>query len=188
MSRTARSLFAATVMPAVMWAWLGTGMQTAHAQQVNRVHEQSSRQTTMGQVATGQAATARGAMQLDDTDMLLGQMWGLDQQEMARARVLRYGPRGAFSVENMSPVEMLGIHARNEGERRKYAEAFARTLHEDVERSLAWEREVHAAMLRIYGREAVVDFSRLAKTPASVGAADVAGVPRSQIIEQRADR
>jgi hypothetical protein len=172
----------------VMAVGLCSSLPAAHAQQVNRVHEQSSRQAAMGQMATGQVATARGAMQLDDTDMLLGQMWGLDQQEMSRARVLRYGPRGAFSVENMSPVEMLGIHARNEGERRKYAEAFARTLHEDVERSLAWEREVHAAMLRIYGREAVVDFSRLPKTPASVGAADVAGVPRAQIIEQRSDR
>lgn len=145
----------------------------AQAQQLARTQEHSSQA----------AVTARSATQLDAADLLLGQMWGLDQQEMVRARILRHGPRGAFSVENMSPLEMLGIHARHEGERRRYAEAFARALHEDVERSLAWEREVRAAMLRLYGKQPLVDFSRLPKVAASVGAADAANVPRSQIIE-----
>ena len=37
-------------------------------------------------------------------------------------------------------MEALGIHARTDAERRKYAEMFARAFHADVERSLAWNQ------------------------------------------------
>lgn len=54
---------------------------------------------------------------------------------MLRAKVLLLGPRKAFSVENLSPIETLGIHARSDAERRKYAEMFVRAFRSDVERS-----------------------------------------------------
>ena len=119
--------------------------------------------------------------QLDDREKLLAQIWGLSNEEMVRAKVLLEGPRKTFSVPNLSPVEALGIHARTDAERRKYAEVFARALHQDVERSLAWNNAFTEAMQRMYPNEAVVDFTGVPKSNASIGAADALGIPRSAI-------
>lgn len=120
---------------------------------------------------------------MDDRDRLLGQIWGLSDEEMIRAKVLLQGPRRSFSVENLSPVEALGIHARNDAERRKYAEMFARALRADVERSLAWNQAFTEAMGRLYPNDPVVDYSGIPRVTAPVGAADAVGVPRSLIID-----
>lgn len=120
---------------------------------------------------------------LDATDLLVAQLWGLSTDEMTRAKALMQGPRAAFSVSNLSPVEALGIHARSEAERRKYAEMFARALHDDVKRTLAFQGAFQEAMTRLYGNEPVVDFSRVPRVAAPVGAADAANVPRSVIID-----
>lgn len=133
---------------------------------------------------TTQEATSQSAYnQLDERDKLLGQIWGLSDEEMMRAKVLLEGPRKSFSVANLSPVEALGIHARSDAERRKYAEAFARALHADVERSLAWNQAFTEAMARLYPNEAVVDYSGAAPVAAPVGAADALGVPRRLILD-----
>lgn len=152
---------------------LAIAQSTCAQTNVSRVQERSS-QT---------ASALREATRLDPTDVLLGQIWGLSLEEMQRAKVLLDGPRRAFSVENLSPVEALGIHARNDAERRKYAEMMARAVREDVQRSLAWSAAYNEAMTRLYGREPVVDFSKLPKVMVPVGAADAANVPRSLIIE-----
>ena len=59
------------------------------------------------------------------------------------------GPRGAFSVANISPLEVLGIHAETPAERRAYADRLVKLLYEDTERVLAFEREVQAAWQRL---------------------------------------
>lgn len=120
---------------------------------------------------------------LDERDRLLAQIWNLSDDEMKRAKVLLEGPRKSFSVENLSPVEALGIHARSDAERRKYAEAFARALHADVERSLAWNQAFTEAMARLYPNEPVVDYRGMQAVAAPVGAADALGVPRDLVID-----
>ena len=121
---------------------------------------------------------------LDDRDRLLAQIWNLSQEEMIRAKVLLEGPRKSFSVANLSPIEALGIHARNDAERRKYAELFARAFHADVERSLAWNQAFTEAMGRLYPNEPIIDYSGGTPVAAPVGAADALGVPRSLVIDQ----
>ncbi|MCR6480978.1 hypothetical protein NU688_32810 [Variovorax sp. ZS18.2.2] len=124
-----------------------------------------------------------GANELTARDRLIGDIWGLSHEEMARAKVLLQGPRANFSVENLSPVEALGIHARSDAERRKYAEMFARAFHADVERSLAWNSAYQEAIGRLYPNEPIVDFRGLPKVNAPVGSADAMNVPRSMLIE-----
>ena len=85
-------------------------------------------------------------------------VWGIELDDLQRARQLMRGPRGAFSVSNISPVEVLGIHARTPAEKRKYAELFARLMVEDSERVLAFQREYDAAVKRLYPDIKVVDF------------------------------
>lgn len=115
---------------------------------------------------------------LTDSDKVAGQIWGLSTEEMGRVKMLMKGPRGAFSVGNISPIEVLGIHAKSEAERIKYAEMFAKAFHADVERSLAWNKEFYMAMARLYPNEPVYDYKKAVKADAPVGSADVAGVPR----------
>ncbi|MCB0231776.1 MAG: integrating conjugative element protein, partial [Anaerolineae bacterium] len=64
------------------------------------------------------------------------QAWGLTVKEVERYEQLMRGPRGAFSVTNISPIEVLGIHAETPLERRQYADRFVRLLYEDTERVL----------------------------------------------------
>ena len=141
-------------------------------------------QQRIQEVSSTAGRTAAESVQLTDTDKVGAEIWGLTNEEMIRAKVLLQGPRKAFSVENLSPIEALGIHARNEAERRKYAEKFARLFRADVERSLKWNAEFSAAMARMYPNDPIIDYSKMPKVEASVGAADTLGVPRANIIEK----
>lgn len=66
--------------------------------------------------------------------------WDLDEAEWQRYQTLMRGIRGSVSPATLSPIEVLGIHARDEAERRKYAQRFARIMREDTERILAFQR------------------------------------------------
>lgn len=130
------------------------------------------------------AAGAQARTLVDDTERQIQQMWGLTHEEMRRSKILAQGPRANFSVEKISPLEILGIHARSDAERRQYAERLARIFHTDVERSIAWDREMQAAMARLYPNEPMVSYDGLPKVQTSVGAADMNNIPRTQIIEK----
>ena len=150
----------------------------AHAQ------SRAINQTLEQQTQTGEARQQRVARlhsQLDANDLLVAQIWGLSNEEMIRAKVLLKGPRAAFSVENLSPVEALGIHARDEKERVKYAEMFARALQADVERSLAWNNTFTAVQARLFPNQAVLDFSGQSSVAVPTATADMMGVPRTLV-------
>ena len=144
------------------------------------------------QAQTQEARTQTGSTQvapvqnswttLNDHDRLLAQIWGLTEEEMERAKVLLQGPRKAFSVENLSPIEALGIHARTDAERRKYAEKFARAFHDDVQRSLAWQTAYTEAMNRLYPNEPVIKWDGQ-KVKAHPGAAALGHIPYSELID-----
>lgn len=150
----------------------------AHAQTPSRPAPQKLVETT---VKTG--SSEQGKSRIDATDLVTGQLWGLSIEEMDRVKMLMQGPRKAFSVPNISPLEILGIHARNEAERRKYAEMFAKAFKADVDRSLAWNSAFDEAIHRETEGTPVIDYSKMPKVMAPVGAADLGNVPRSQIIE-----
>ncbi len=151
------------------------GVQAQTAQHTQEAHTQAG---------STQAAPSQGEWTaLSEHDRLLAQIWGLEKEEMQRAKVLLQGPRKAFSVENLLPIEALGIHARTDAERRKYAEAFARAFHQDVQRSLAWQREFSAAMQRLYPGEPVIDWSGQAPVRAHPGAAQILHLPHSMLAD-----
>ena len=90
------------------------------------------------------------------------QAWGLDETEWQRYRTLMQGLRSSISPATISPIEVLGIHARTPEERRRFAEQWARAMHEDVERILAFQRAYQAAYRRLYPNEVLIDPERLA--------------------------
>ncbi len=144
---------------------------------------QNARDIGRTQESHSQTSTSeREFSDLSDSDRVVAGIWGLSMDEMRRAKMLLQGPRANFSVANLSPVEALGIHARSDAERRKYAELFARASHQDVERSLAWNNAYQEAIQRLYPNEPLIDYSGAPKVAAPVGSADAMNVPRSQLI------
>ncbi|WP_414737244.1 TIGR03759 family integrating conjugative element protein [Klebsiella oxytoca] len=77
------------------------------------------------------------------------QEWGLTPEEWLRYQQLNKGRRGVLSP-GLDPVTMLGIEARTEEERRRYAELSVRQDFQRVEAELAFQREVNAAWVRVY--------------------------------------
>ncbi|HYE71659.1 MAG TPA: integrating conjugative element protein [Aquabacterium sp.] len=116
------------------------------------------------------------------TDEELAQVWSLSLTEVRRAKMLMQGPRGAFSSPQLSPIEVLGIHARGDDERERYARLFARAIYEDTLRVLAWSRSAQAEVQRITAGQPVIDFAAAPKAPVSIEAGDLLGVPRSAVV------
>lgn len=158
---------------------LNVAMSSGGLAQSRVINQTQEQQTQTGE--STQQRVSRIHSQLDANDLLVAQIWGLSNEEMVRAKVLLKGPRASFSVENLSPVEALGIHARDEKERVKYAEMFARALQTDVERSLAWNRTFQEVQARLFPNQMVVDFSGLPPVAVPTATADLLGVPRTMV-------
>jgi integrating conjugative element protein (TIGR03759 family) len=83
--------------------------------------------------------------------------WNLSVDEYRRSQALMRGVRGSFSDLKITPLEVLGIHATNDAERRKYAEMFARLMAEDTARVLAFQNEYQQAFARLYPNLHAID-------------------------------
>ncbi len=110
---------------------------------------------------TGQGDSRIEANTLSATDLARARIWELSEVEWRRYQQLLQGIRGSISPSTISPVEVLGIHARDAAERQRYAEAWARAMHEDVDRILAFQRAYDAAGKRLYPHEPLIDIDRL---------------------------
>lgn len=74
--------------------------------------------------------------------------WGLQTDEWARYRELMQGPLGVYSP-NLDPLTALGIEARSDEERRRYAELQVQAEARRVEKMLAYQRAYDAAWQRL---------------------------------------
>ncbi len=110
---------------------------------------------------TGLQASSSAANILSDTDRVRARLWDLSQTEWRRYKQLMQGIRGSISPSTISPVEVLGIHARDEAERQRYAEVWVHAMREDVDRILAFQRAYDAAGKRLYPNEPLIDINRL---------------------------
>lgn len=110
---------------------------------------------------TRQETLSAAANTLSTTDLARARTWGLSETEWHRYQQLMQGIRGSVSPSTISPLEVLGIHARDEAERQRYAEAWARVMREDVEHILAFQRAYDAAGKRLYPNELLIDVERL---------------------------
>jgi len=87
--------------------------------------------------------------------------WDLSDIEWRRYQTLMDGIRGSVSPATLSPIEVLGIHARDEGERRRYAERWARLMRDDAERILAFQHAYDRAWKRLFPSGRLIDPARL---------------------------
>lgn len=98
---------------------------------------------------------------LTATDLARAQQWHLTAIEWARYQQLMQGIRGSISPLTISPIEVLGIHARDATERQRYAEMWVDVMREDVDRILAFQHAYDAAGKRLYPNEPMIDIDRL---------------------------
>jgi integrating conjugative element protein (TIGR03759 family) len=84
-----------------------------------------------------------------DLDEKTASEWGLRSEEWSRYRQLMRGPLGVYSP-NLDPLTALGIEARSEEERRRYAELQVRAEGRRVQKLLAYQRAYDAAWRRLY--------------------------------------
>ena len=110
---------------------------------------------------TGKRDSSATTNSLSETDMARAHVWELSETEWQRYQQLMQGIRGSISPSTISPIEVLGIHARDEAERQKYAEAWARAMREDVDRILSFQRAYDTAVKRLYPNEPLIDIDRL---------------------------
>lgn len=80
------------------------------------------------------------------------QEWGLTAEEWQRYIELQQGERGVWSP-NLDPLTVLGIEAKTEVERTRYAELLVRKMYERVERELAFQRAYDKAFAKLYPNE-----------------------------------
>lgn len=75
--------------------------------------------------------------------------WGLNTDEWSRYREIMQGPLGVYSP-NLDPLTALGIEARSDEERRRYAELQVVAEARRVEKTLAYQRAYDAAWQRLH--------------------------------------
>lgn len=110
---------------------------------------------------TGQDSAHKATNVLSATDLAHAHLWGLSETEWRRYKQLMQGIRGSISPATISPIEVLGIHARDDAERQRYAEVWAQAMYEDAGRILAFQHAYDAASKRLYPNTSLIDISRL---------------------------
>ena len=89
-------------------------------------------------------------------DERLAKDWGLRPEEWARYRQVMQGPLGIYSP-NLDPLTALGIEARSDEERNRYAELQVQAESKRVGKTLAYQRAYDAAWKRLYPGQQRVD-------------------------------
>ncbi len=87
--------------------------------------------------------------------------WGLTSTEWDRHLQLKRGIRGSLSDSRISPIEVLGIHARSDDERARYAKMWATMMLEDAGRVLRFQRAYDEAIAELTESLPLIDPVRL---------------------------
>jgi len=111
--------------------------------------------TATEQQRTGTHRTGIGNTKVDAVESIRAEYWGLNGDDWQRYCTLMQGIRGSISSPNLSPIEVLGIHARTARERRRYAEQWAMIMREDAERILAFQHAYDEAQQRLFPQTTV---------------------------------
>jgi integrating conjugative element protein (TIGR03759 family) len=108
-------------------------------------------------LATSVTSTLKQSITDTEIQQFDRQQWQLSEPEWQRYTSLLQGIRGSVSPKSLSPLEVLGIHAETAQERKQYAKRWAKLMHEDVERTLAFQRAYLEAAKELYGQAPLFD-------------------------------
>lgn len=97
----------------------------------------------------------------EDSKLEIAKQWGISVEEYERYELLMKGPRGSISAPNISPIEVLGIHARTPTEQKHYAEQFAILMKEDHKRVWQFSKVYQQAFQRLFPDEPFIHTNML---------------------------
>lgn len=99
---------------------------------------------------THSGAPTSSATQLEATERGKANEWGLSLDEFRRSQSLLRGFTGSVADTRITPIEVLGIHARDDAERVRYAEKFARFMFDYADRAMKFEVAYQRAARRLF--------------------------------------
>ena len=123
---------------------VATSLATAFALTAAGVSAQSAPVTPSRTASSQMQSSADAAL-----DERLARDWGLRPEEWARYRQLMQGPLGVYSP-NLDPLTALGIEARSDDERKRYAELQVQAESKRADKTLAYQRAYDAAWQRVF--------------------------------------
>lgn len=132
-----------------------------------------------------QQLTGESTLSLNQTQNKAAQEWGLTAKEYERYQEVMQGPRGVYSP-GLDPLTALGVEARSESERRRFAELQVQAERQRVERELAYQRAYDEAYQRLYpGIKAIeISSSPTAQPGSSTSGPVLAGSGRTALFVQ----
>jgi integrating conjugative element protein (TIGR03759 family) len=120
-----------------------------------------ARPATTPEAATRNVPTALGAPSDQDFSAVEAARWGLSLGEYQRYQAAIAGLRGRISDPRITPIEVLGIEAHSDAERRRFAERYVEMMLADTEKVLAFSREVQNAWDRLHPGAPLIDLERV---------------------------
>ena len=112
------------------------------------MHLPASAQQAPQQTSNVQPSRTSQSQIAHSQDARLAKEWGLREDEFARYRELMEGPLGIHSP-NLDPLSALGIEARSDEERQRYAALQVQAEARRVEKLLAYQRAYDEAWQRL---------------------------------------
>ncbi|WP_087672872.1 TIGR03759 family integrating conjugative element protein, partial [Pseudomonas syringae] len=109
--------------------------------------------------------------QSQSSDEMLARDWNLSPQEWQRYQTLMQSSRGVYSP-GLDPLTALGIEARTDEERRRYAELQVKAEAQRTAKELAYQRAYDDAFKRLYPNQMPIASSTsqgVAASPANQG-------------------
>lgn len=152
-----RAVLTVVVSAAIGLIWSGF---SATAQETTSTAYENTQTSPNNELQTPLSASEQSA----------AKAWELTDTEWRRYRQLMLGIRGSVSDERLSPIEVLGIHARDPAERRRYAERWAQAMRADAERVLAFQHAYDAAAEDLFADQPLIDAGRLKAVPKTTSA------------------
>lgn len=152
---------------ACAWALAAIGVEAGPASSVTSSAQQLTDEGTLSQ------SKLRGQVAKE---------WGISAKEYERYQELMQGPRGLYSP-GLDPLTALGIEARSESERRRFAELQVQAERQRVEKELSYQRAYDEAYQRLFpGVQAIeISSSPAAKTGTSGSGPTLEGTGRLAI-------
>lgn len=102
-----------------------------------------------GATSSVQQLTSESPLSQNKPHDKAAQEWGLTSKEYERYQEVMQGPRGVYSP-GLDPLTALGIEARSDSERRRFAELQVQAERQRVERELAYQRAYDEAYQRLF--------------------------------------
>ncbi|MDU9402628.1 TIGR03759 family integrating conjugative element protein [Pseudomonas sp. zfem004] len=105
--------------------------------------------TAGGSASSTQQLTSESVLSQNKLHDRAAQEWGLTSKEYERYQEVMQGPRGVYSP-GLDPLTALGIEARSDSERRRFAELQVQAERQRVDRELAYQRAYDEAYQRLF--------------------------------------